>query len=132
MRSTITALVALTFTACGGGGDRDAPPPTPPPPVRDDTAAVQAAVDKGGAVMFAAKIYHLSRTIVITQSGTSIIGAGSDTVFDYQPSQQLTHCLNDRVFTTPCSFDDAPPRQIAAPIAVGDTSFTATIVTDVA
>ena len=129
MRATSSLVLALTLAACGGGGT---PSPAPPPPVEDDTAAVQAAVDRGGTVMFAAKTYHLSRTIVIKNSGTAIVGSGPDTVFDYQPSTQLQHCENDRVFTTPCTLYHSVPRQIAAPIAIGDTSFAAIAAADVA
>jgi hypothetical protein len=102
--------------------------------VQDDTAAVQAMVDKGGAVTFPAKTYHLSATITITKSDTVITGAGAQTVFDYMPTPmaQIQHCKNDRVFTTPCAFDDPPPRRVGAAIAVGDTSFLATDAADVA
>jgi hypothetical protein len=132
MRNTILIL-ALALSACGGGGGVSVAPPTTgdaPAPVTDDTAAVQAMVDKGGTVAFAAKTYHLSKTITVTKSGTVIEGV-TGTVFDYVPTT-TEHCVTDRVFTTPCAFDDAPPRQVAAPIAVGDTSFTATDAADVA
>jgi hypothetical protein len=135
MRGTITVLLTLMMAACG----EVSTPSMPGTPstrtavavVPDDTAEVQAAVDRGGVVRFGARSYHLTRTIVLRHSGTVIVGVGPGTVFDYQPSQQLQHCENDRVFTTPCAFDDAPPRRIAAPIDIGDTSFSATTAEDV-
>ena len=110
----------------------EVPPPVQPPSAQDDTAAVQDAVDRGGVVTFAAKTYHLTRTITIKTSGTVIVGDGPGTVFDFQPSATPQHCASDRVFTTPCDFEDAPPRRIAAPIAVGDLSFSAVEAADVA
>lgn len=124
-------LLAFLLAGCDGNGVGSYPT-TPPPPVQDDTAFVQAAVDVGGVVTFAAKTYHLSRTILIKTSATSIVGVGPETVFDYQPSAQTQHCATDRVFTTPCTFEDAPPRRIAAPIAVGDKAFSAFAAADVA
>jgi hypothetical protein len=130
MRSiTALALVLLvTLEACGGSRTT----PAQILPLQDDTADVQAAVDRGGLVTFAAKTYHLSRTIVIRNSGTVIAGSGPNTVFEYQPPATQQHCVDDRVFTTPCAFDDPPPRRIATPISVGDLSFTATAAEDVA
>jgi len=91
----------------------------------DDTAAVQSAVDRGGVVSFAARTYHLSRTIVIRNSNTTIQGAGPLTVFQYQASAFKTQCVNDRVFTTPCDIGRSLPRRIAGAIAIGDVSFSA-------
>jgi hypothetical protein len=131
MRSASLGLLSSTVVACGGGGSGSVPT-TGSPVVQDDTAAVQAAVDKGGVVSFSARTYHLTRTITLRHSGTVVIGAGPSTVFEYQPSQQLQHCENDRVFTTPCTFDDPPPRPVAASIGAGDTSFLASSAGDVA
>jgi hypothetical protein len=124
------ALLALLMSGCGGGS---APTPSgSAPPAQDDTAAVQSAVDKGGIVSFAARTYYLSRTIVISQSNTTIQGSGPQTVFQFRASATRQHCLNDRAFTTPCGIDDNPPRRIANAIAVGDPSFSAVAAPDVA
>ena len=135
----VILFLTLMMSACGGGGDGSAPVVQPAAVMRpvtgqDDTARVQAAVDQGGTVTFAAGTFHLTRTITITKSGTVIAGAGAQTVFDYTPTPlaQIQHCMNDRAFTTPCTFDDPPPRRVGAPIAVGDTSFVATDAADVA
>ena len=80
---------------------------------------------------FDARTYYLSRTIVISHSNTTIQGAGSQTVFQYRASSKGEHCVNDRVFTTPCGIDDNPPRRVANAIAVGDDSFAAAAVADV-
>ena len=91
----------------------------------DDTDLVQSAVDAGGVVNFAARTYHLHRTIVIRNSNTVIQGAGPQTIFRYQASTIRQHCANDRVFTTTCEVDDKPPRRIANAISIGDRSFVA-------
>ena len=134
MRLVLGFIALLILTACGGGsGSSAASAAVTPPPPTDDTAAVQAAVDTGGIVVFAARTYHLTRGITITKSGTTIVGQGPSTVFEYTPpSGALTRCETDRVFTTPCAFDYPPPRQVAAPINVGDTSFEAALASDVA
>jgi len=133
MRSAFVGLLSSTVVACGASdGVSITGSPAVQPPVQDDTAAVQAAVDKGGVVSFSARTYHLTRTITITHSGTVIVGAGPATVFEYQPSQQLQHCANDRVFTTPCTLYATVPRRIAAPINIGDTALSATSAADVA
>ncbi|HEY2339801.1 MAG TPA: glycosyl hydrolase family 28-related protein, partial [Steroidobacteraceae bacterium] len=111
LRGALVGLLSSTVVACGGSGSA---PTAKRPPVKDDTAAVQAAVDQGGVVSFSAGTYHLTRTITIRHSGTVIVGAGPSTVFEYQPSQQLQHCENDRVFTTPCMLYAQMPRAIAA------------------
>jgi hypothetical protein len=130
VRIILAILVPAIFGACGGGGSNSAPV-MQPPGAADDTTALQALVDKGGLVRLEARTYHLSRTLVIRQSGVALTGAGDSTVLEYTPSQTLQHCVNDRVITTPCSFDDVLPRQIAAPIGVGDTSFMAINAPDV-
>jgi hypothetical protein len=129
LNAFIVVLLATDVAACGGdrAGQRG-----PGPGVQDDTTEVQAAVDQGGVVRFSAGTYHLKRTITIRHSGTVIVGAGPSTVFEYQPSQQLQHCENDRVFTTPCMLYAQMPRAIAASISAGDTSFLATAAGDVA
>jgi hypothetical protein len=124
------AWFTLLLSGCGAGG---APTPSEhPAPVQDDTDAVQSAVDHGGLVSFAARTYHLSRTIVITQSNTTIEGLGPQTVFQFRASATRQHCVNDRAFTTPCGIDDNPPRRIAGAIAVGARSFTAAAAADTA
>jgi hypothetical protein len=92
----------------------------------DDTDEVQQAIDRGGVVKFEPRTYYLSRTIVIRSSNTVIQGAGPQTVFQYKATSVTTHCVNDRVFTTPCDFDDKPPRRIANSISIGDRDFSAT------
>ena len=77
----------------------------------------------GAAQSFSARTYHLTRTITISRSGTVILGAGPSTVFEFQPSKQLQHCANDRVFTTPCTLYARTPRAIAASISAVDASF---------
>jgi parallel beta helix pectate lyase-like protein/pectate lyase-like protein len=129
VRGALVGLLSSAVVACGGSGSA---PAAKTPTVKDDTAAVQAAIDQGGVVHFSAGTYHLTRTITIRHSGTVIVGAGPSTVFEYQPSQQLQHCENDRVFTTPCMLYAQMPRAIAASISAGDTSFLATTADDVA
>ena len=129
LRGAFVGLLSSTVVACGGSGSA---PTAKAPAVKDDTAAVQAAVDRGGVVSFSAGTYHLTRTIIIRHSGTVIVGAGPSTIFEYQPSQQLQHCENDRVFTTPCMLYAQIPRPIAASISAGDTSFLARSAADVA
>jgi hypothetical protein len=119
----LRALAALLFalgslSACGGSTLIGQP--------GDDTAAVQAAVDRGGVVTFEARTYHLTKTIVVRNSNTVIQGAGPQTIFEFKATANRIHCTDDRVFTTPCEADDAPPRRIAQPIAIGDLSFVAT------
>lgn len=129
LRGALVGLLSSTVVACGGGGSA---PTGKAATFKDDTAAVQAAVDQGGVVSFSAGTYHLTRTITIRHSGTVIVGAGPSTIFEYQPSQQLQHCENDRVFTTPCMLYAQMPRAIAASISAGDTSFLARSAADVA
>lgn len=127
MKNLLTISGVLLLAACGGGANA---PTTPAvvaaPPNGDDTAAVQALVDAGGVINLEARTYHLSKTIVIRHSGTVIKGAGPATILKYAAGHDFIHCVNDRVITTPCDLDDVPPRRIAQPIAIGDTSFTAT------
>lgn len=126
---TCVAAPALIMTAllagCGGSDTQSLPGP------QDDTDAVQSAVDGGGLVTFGARTYYLTRTIVIRQSNTTIQGAGPQTVFQFSASAAPQHCINDRVFTTPCGIDDNPPRRISSAIAIGDVSFSATTAADV-
>jgi Right handed beta helix region len=130
MRQTFILALTSAVVGCGGGASTE---PTQSPVIEDDTATLQSAVDKGGTVTLSARTYHLTRTIVLRHSGTVIVGAGPETILDYQPSQgPPQHCGNDRVITTPCAFDDPPPRRIAASIRVGDTSFTAAVAEDLA
>jgi hypothetical protein len=124
--ATRAALATLLLCSCGGGDD-----PTSAA-TQDDTAAVQAAVDRGGVVSFGARTYYLSRTIVVSHSNTTIQGMGPQTIFQYRASAAPQHCLNDRVFTTPCGIDDSPPRRIAGAISIGDESFSASAPADVA
>lgn len=125
-----TSLIAGTcvLAACGGGGS---PSPTA---VTDDTASLQAALDKGGTVQLEARTYHFSRTLTVSQSNTVIVGQGQAvTLLEFSPPEgQLTHCQTDRAITTPCEFDDPPPRQVGAAINLGDTSFQAAQASDVA
>jgi hypothetical protein len=114
-------FVGATLAGCGG-----ASVPLVQTATGDDTDTVQAAVDRGGVVNFEARTYHLSKTIVVRKSNTIIRGAGPQTVFEFKATANRLHCINDRVFTTPCEADDPPPRRIAQPIAIGDQSFTAT------
>ena len=86
---------------------------------------VQKAVDAGGTVKFPAGTYILTDTVVVRKSNTIIEGEGDGTVFLFMPTLPKRHCLNDRAFTTPCDAADKPRRQIANPIAIGDTTFTA-------
>jgi hypothetical protein len=115
------AFALVTLAGCGGQQGS-----SPPASLADDTTMVQAAVDQGGVVSFEARTYHLTKTIVVRKSNTTVQGAGAATVFEYAATANRIHCVNDRVFTTPCDGDDALPRRIAQPIAIGDYSFTAT------
>lgn len=126
-------LLALALCAavcgCGGGGmsGAETAAPVAAAPSSDDTAALQAAVDKGGVVTLDARTYHTSKTITISHSNTVIQGAGPGTVIEFKATHApYIHCGNDRAITTPCDLDDVLPRRIAQPIAVGDTSFVAT------
>lgn len=110
-RQTLPLLLLLLLAGCGAEQ----------PEVTD----VQAAVDAGGTVRFAAGTYTFSKTIVVRKSGTIIEGAGPDTLFVFKPTGPIIHCVNDRAFTTPCDVADTPRRQIANAISEGDTSFTA-------
>jgi hypothetical protein len=74
--------------------------------------------------LFGARTYHLSRTIVIRHSDTTIQGSGPQTIFEYRANASPKHCFSDRVFTTSCHFFDAPPRHIPNAISIGDTAFT--------
>lgn len=112
----------LVLTACSGSQADTQIRPAP----ADDTVAVQQAVDRGGVVRFDSHTYNLSRTIVIRHSGTVIQGVGPQTLFKYNASATLSHCANDRVFTTPCEINDTAPRRIARAIAIGDQSFIST------
>src|SRR5664279_255175 len=68
----LAALAAsVLVVACAQDSGATAP--------QDDTADVQARVDAGGMVTFDARLYRLSRTIVISRSGTTIQGAGPGT-----------------------------------------------------
>jgi hypothetical protein len=89
------------------------------------TAEIQKAIDAGGTISIPAGTYLLTQTLVVTKSHTIIQGSGPDTVFVFKPTLPQVHCVNDRAFTTACGIVDTPHRRIAAPIAVGDTSFTA-------
>jgi len=138
-RTILTVGLCLILASCGGGGGSSAiapvaVAPTSPAPVVDDTASLQALIDKGGVVQLEARTYHLSRTLLLRRSGTVLVGAGLHTVLEYTattpPASQ--HCVNDRVMTTPCDFDDTPPRRVAADISVGAISFAATQASDVA
>jgi hypothetical protein len=101
-------VVLLLLAGCGGDGTDQA-----------TAIDVQAAVDAGGTVRFAAGTYTFSKTIVVRKSGTVIEGAGPQTVFVFKPSGPIAHCVNDRAFTTPCDVADTPRRQIANAIAGG-------------
>src|ERR1700729_960632 len=93
--------VACSLAGCGGGGGG-----TGPGPPLDDTAAVQALLDQGGVVTLEARAYPLSRTLTISKSGTTLQGAGSSTVLDFEPQGAPAQCANDRVITTPCALYD--------------------------
>ena len=113
----VLCAVALLSGSCGG--------------TSDDTDLVQSAVDAGGVVNFAARTYHLQRTIVIRNSNTVIQGEGPKTMFEFASREPKTACGNDRVFTTPCEIINQPPRRIASAISIGDQSFTVTTASDV-
>jgi hypothetical protein len=121
MRIRIASHAAVFFLAGCSASNR---PVTSP--VQDDTAQVQKAVDAGGVVNFTAGKYVITQTIVISKSNTVIQGVGPETIFEFRPALPQVHCANDRAFTTPCDVLLTPRRQITAPIAVGDTSFSAT------
>ncbi len=92
----------------------------------DDTQAVQAAVDRGGVVRFAARTYRLTKTITVRHSDTIILGAGPNTLFEFAPAHRdQVHCGTDRVFTTPCDLNDSLPRPLSHSIAIGATAFEA-------
>jgi len=126
----LAAMLPTLLAACGGGG-ADTPAAIAQP--QDDTAALQTLLDQGGVVRLEARTYHLSKTLILSRSGTVLEGAGNATVLEYtSPPATPQQCVNDRVMTMPCALFHALPRQIGAPIAVGDTSFQATQASDVA
>lgn len=114
----LALCLLLALSACGGST-----PVTSTP--QDDNTIVQALVDQGGHVTLEGRTYHLTQTITVTKSGTVIEG-GPQTILEFTATANKIHCVNDRVITTPCTADDAPPRRIAQPIAIGDMSFVAT------
>lgn len=143
MNKLIPIAVTLALAACGGGVTPPAPhvtvpPPDikapPPPPVVDDTAAVQALLDAGGVVQLDARTYHISRTLMMSHSGTTLQGHGASTVLFYEPPAPGTvkHCQNDRVITTRCALSATIPLEVAGAINVGDTSFQAANSSDLA
>lgn len=73
--------------------------------------------------------YVLRHTILVNNN---VRGVGPGTHFLFQPSPPFLECQNDRAFTTSCDtlYDRStqafkPRNRIAAPIAIGDTSFQA-------
>ena len=129
----LAGVISIGLLAGCAGGSSATPSVAPSSSVAasDDTASLQALIDKGGVIQLEPRMYHLTSTLVIRRSGTVLVGAGDRTVLEYIPSQTPKHCMNDRVITTPCDFDDPLPRQIAAPINTGDTVFSAVNSTDV-
>jgi hypothetical protein len=119
MRASLAAsAVVLLLTGCSASSRQN----TLVPP-QDNTADVQKAVDAGGVVMFPAGKYVITKTIVVSKSNTVILGAGPETVFEFRPTLPQVHCENDRAFTTPCDVLLTPRRQITAPIAIGESTF---------
>lgn len=141
---TISLCLALFLSGCGSNVSvtanapppiADTPPmpvtvppndPPPPPvvPVVDDTAEIQARLDLGGVVQLDARTYHLTRTLMVWQSGTTLQGKGDATVIEFSPTEPRKHCTTDRVITTRCALSSTAPLGVAGPIRVGDTSFT--------
>ena len=118
------SLCCLFLGACGGS-NFVTPPTAPNATAKDDTDYVQNLVTAGHTVP--AGNYVLRRTIVVTGK---VVGVGPETHFIFQPSPPWLQCQNDRAFTTPCDTvynlglqSWVPRRQIAAPIAIGATSF---------
>jgi hypothetical protein len=140
--ASVALLVVLS--GCGGASaptpPAESPPPVtknpvpPPAPVQDDTAALQALLGKGGLIRLEARAYHLTKTLIIAVSGTTLQGAGPATVLEFTPPPAGTaqHCITDRVISTRCAISITVPLQIAAPIEVGNTSFEAVNAADVA
>jgi parallel beta helix pectate lyase-like protein len=92
---------------------------------RDDTTDLQKKVDAGGLVTLQRRKYLLTRTIVVRKSNTVIQGSGPRTVLEFRPTLPQIGCVNDRAITTACDVVPVARRQIAAPIEIGDHSFTA-------
>jgi hypothetical protein len=89
--------------------------------------------DAGGTVTLEARTCHFSRTLTVNKSNTVIVGQGSTTLLEFSPpAGKLQQCVTDRAITTPCGFYTEHPRQVIAPIAVGDTSFQSARASDVA
>jgi hypothetical protein len=141
----------LALTACGGGGSPSEPvaiakapatpvtvtppPPTAPTvPIVDETASLQAMLNKGGTIQLEARTYHISSMLNIAVSGTVLQGNGSSTVIDFTPppAAQVKGCYTDRALSTNCGFSTEFPQQIWANIQKGDTSFVAANADDAA
>ena len=110
----ILPVIVILLTACAGSDFTQQP--------ADDTALVQAAVDRGGLVMFDARTYHLNRPIVVSKSGTIIAGKGPATKFVLDSFYPNVPCEGDAVFETSCdqyyvAGNYLLPQQIAKPIA---------------
>lgn len=145
MKLLTTILLTLALAACGSDAPTSGtlpcdvtatchvsstPPPKPPvqtaPPVTptDDTAAVQALLDKGGTVTLEARDYHFSAMLMISVSGTTLQGAGKATnlIFTPPPKGTAKSCKTDRAISVLCGLSFYPPRAIDGAITIGDTS----------
>jgi hypothetical protein len=113
------------------------PPPITPPPVTetsDDTAELQADLNAGGMTQLAGRIYHTTKSLIYTQSGSGLIGTVG-TVIDFTPPPKGTArdwCVNDRAIAMQCGLSTTGVLPIANAISVGATSFTVVNLADVA
>ena len=147
------AILLCTMLAACGGSQTPAPgvvnpppvvsqltaPPvitqTPPPVVQtDDTATLQALLDKGDLEQLEGRTYHTTHALIATRSGATLRGqAGTVIEFQSPPVGTLRDPgVNDRVFGIGGSVSTTTQLPIAKAISVGDTSFEAFYAADVA
>jgi hypothetical protein len=101
-------------------------------PPTDDTADLQAALDKGGTIQLEGRVYHTTQALKATVSKTRLVGT-TGTVLDFSPQgTERQWCLNDRAIAIQCQAVYTGQLPIAHDIALGATSFTALNLADVA
>jgi hypothetical protein len=154
----VFVLVAVILSGCGGDvvnaqnpqnplsvQPPNAPPlptaptppvvtdPAPPPAMVDDTAAVEALVARGGLVQLEGREYNLNEALIPTISGTDLRGQAGTVLHFHSPAAGTPRNpgVTDRVIGTN-SMTRTSQLPIAHGIAVGDTSFEATNLADVA
>lgn len=96
---------------------------TRPIPVTDETAAVQALLNAGGAVQLECRDYYFSATLHVGVSGTTLQGCGKSTVLHWtQPAPGTgVACKNGSAIQILCGLSFYTPRAVSASIKAGDT-----------